>query len=109
VGYAVKVFGKGVEPRYGIASAMLALAACAAGNVLAQLGTYSQEVAEPLVPLVWFFATHPAAVWELLVAAFVPADLFFYGFAAYYGYRSAFRRATNEEVQSVLVSRPMRQ
>ena len=79
VGYAVSVYGKGLSNLYGIAAALLALAGCALGNVLAICAGVAAAEELPLMDVISQLA--PSLIVELLQDWFSAIDLLFYGFA----------------------------
>lgn len=87
VGFAVRLVGKGTEPTFGVAGAVLALLGCALGNLLTISWFVAQDAGDP------FFSTLASLdfgiVIELMRATFAPMDLLFYAIAAYCGFRYA--------------------
>lgn len=88
VGWAMRYVGKGIEPQFGYAGAVLSLAGCVLGNYLT---------------VVWYVADNESAAYmdvltslgatdiaNLMKATFDPMDLLFYGIAVYFGYRYSF-------------------
>jgi hypothetical protein len=87
VGLAVRRFGRGSTPVFGIAGAVLSLAGCVAGNLLAVVGFIAQGQEMP------FFATLgqvdlPLAM-NLLIETADPIDFLFYAIAVYEGFKLA--------------------
>ena len=101
VGYAVRLFGKGVEPRFGYLGAGLALFGCLAGNILAVCLFFSYNFGVPLFDILGQLT--PSACYELLKTTFSPVDLLFYALAVYEGYRISFRCLTPDEVSKLTV------
>lgn len=90
VGITVRRFGKGVETKFGIAGATLALLGCASGNVLAALGSITREEVLPLSQVIDQIDLRMLFdIWE---ATFRPMDLLFYAIAAYEGYKLSLRQ-----------------
>lgn len=87
-GFAVRLVGKGAEPIFGIAGAVLALLGCALGNLLTVTWFYAQEQGVPFFPVLTSFDF--ALMIELMKLWFMPMDLLFYAIAAYCGFRYAF-------------------
>ena len=79
VGYTVSVYGKGLSNVYGIAAALLGLAGCALGNVLAICAAVAVAEEVPLVDVISQLT--PSLIVELLQDWFSAIDLLFYGFA----------------------------
>lgn len=100
VGYAVRMFGNGVDTSFGIAGATLSLLGCVTGNLLAVCIFIGQEqgieVMDILSQLDFAIAT------ELIVDTSGPMDLLFYGFAVYYGYKNSFRKISEEEMATLV-------
>ncbi len=85
VGLAVRRFGRGSTPVFGIVGAALALTGCVAGNLLAVVGFIAQGQEAP------FFATLgqvslPLAM-DLLIETASPIDFLFYAIAVYEGFK----------------------
>jgi len=89
VGIAVRFFGKGKTPIFGISSAVFALIGCALGNLLFYSGIIAREEGAPFMEVFLFFLFTPAAAIELFTLAFEFMDVLFYGLAAWVGYTSA--------------------
>lgn len=101
-GYAIQIAGKGIDRIFGVIGAVLALLGCAIGNLLG---------------ICWLLAKHNdisfftvlsvleyEAVINLMSKWFSPIDLLFYGIAGYEGYKFAFRRLTDAELETVVTS-----
>jgi len=101
VALAVRMAGRGIDRRFGVAGAALALLGCVAGNLLAISYFVAVEQAVPYTMVLG--ALRPAIAIELLSAGFHPMDLLFYGIALYEGYRFSFRTMDEEELQQVMV------
>ena len=97
VGHAVRVFGKGVDTGFGVLGAVLALAGCLAGNLLAACIIASREMNVPLSTILGGLT--PALATRVLTATFQVMDLLFYALAVYEGYRFSFRRITEAETR----------
>ena len=97
VGYAVRMFGKGVDTGFGVLGAVLALAGCLAGNLLAACIIGSRATGVPLSAILGTLT--PALAARILTATFQVLDLLFYALAVYEGYRFSFRRITEEETR----------
>jgi len=100
VGYAVRFAGKGIAPVFGAVSAVLSLLGCAVGNLLTVIwviasaeGVSLMEVATQL---------NVAIVIEILKSTFTGMDVLFYGLAAYFGYKTAFRQVTQADLDRAL-------
>lgn len=100
VGYAVRLAGKGISPAYGAVSAALSLLGCAVGNVL----TFAWFIAsaEGMSFMGVVSQLNFAIVIGLLASTFEAMDVLFYGLAAYFGYKTAFRQVTQADVDKAL-------
>ncbi len=96
VGYAVRVFGKGLSKIYGYVGATLALTGCLAGNLFSICASISNQEAIPFFDLM--SRLKPIIIVDLMKATFHPIDLLFYAIAVYTGYRFSFRQITEEEL-----------
>jgi len=96
VGYLVRKLGKGVDTVFGITGAVLSLAGCLLGNLLAACGILSHETGKQIPEIVSQLT--PLSSIMVLTATFQPMDLLFYGFAVYEGYKFSFRRLTQQEL-----------
>jgi hypothetical protein len=90
VGMTVRKLGNGSSVTFGIAGALLSLAGCLGGNLLALVGFIAQAESAS------FFATlngiEPAFVGNLMVQTAGPMDLLFYAFAVYEGFKLSIAR-----------------
>jgi hypothetical protein len=89
VGIAVKFFGKGKTPAFGISGAVLALIGCVLGNLIFYSGFIAREEGASFLEVFLFFLFSPAALIELFTAAFDFMDILFYGLAAWVGFSTA--------------------
>ena len=99
VGYAVRMFGKGVEKLYGFVGAGWSLVGCATGNLLAVLGVISNQRSVPFFSLVE--KLNPEIIVNLMQATFNPMDLLFYGIAVYEGFKFSFRQVTEADLMKI--------
>ncbi|MFT6053581.1 MAG: antitoxin component YwqK of YwqJK toxin-antitoxin module [Roseivirga sp.] len=103
VGFSVRFFGAGVDQKFGIAGALLALFGCLLGNFLSQIGFVAE--AEGL----GYFQALQLFDWvylpDVYIESFTIMDLLFYGFAIAAGYKFAFRDITPEEVEELKISK----
>jgi hypothetical protein len=100
VGYAVRFAGKGISPVYGAASAVLSLLGCAIGNVLTFAWFIASAEGMSFMEVVG--QLNFAIVVGLLTSTFEVMDVLFYGLAAYFGYKTAFRQVTQADVDKAL-------
>jgi hypothetical protein len=100
VGLGVRFTGKGLAPVFGAVSAALSLLGCAVGNLL----TFTWFIAEAEGVPFMAIATQLdfAIATNILTSTFEAMDVLFYGLAAYFGYKTAFRQVTQADVDRVL-------
>ena len=96
VGFAVRRFGRGIEPRFGYLGAALALVGCALGNLFAVLGIVAGHESVSFFSLLG--QVRWTAVPRIMAATFNPMDVLFYGIALYEGYKLSFRQLTTSEL-----------
>lgn len=101
VGYAVRIFGRGMSSKFGYAGAGCALLGCVAGNLLTASFYLAFGEGVPLLQAV-VIPFIPAAAVEIMAASFHPMDLLFYGIALYEGYRFSFRQIEEHELMSAV-------
>lgn len=89
VGFAVKYFGRGKTPIFGISGAVLALIGCVLGNLMFYSGIIAREEGASFLEVFFFFLVTPAAMVELFSLAFEFMDILFYGLAAWVGFSTA--------------------
>lgn len=96
VGYAVRYAGRGFDQIFGIAGAALSLLGCLLGNFFSMVGfaSKSQDVNALQVLSLIDYSMIP----ELMLEAFSPMDVLFYGIAIYEGYKFSFRQITEVEL-----------
>jgi antitoxin component YwqK of YwqJK toxin-antitoxin module len=98
VGFSVRYFGAGVDQYFGLIGAALALAGCAIGNLLAQVGFAANEGAGSYIDIL--SVLNIELIISIFKESFSPMDVLFYGIAAYEGYKFAFRKVTGEVYDS---------
>lgn len=100
VGYAMRYFGKGIDPVYGYIGGALALFGCLLGNFFTIIGYISSQfgvnVFQALAGLDY------GLVPTIMTETFSVIDVLFYGIAVYEGYKFSFRKLTEEELRSRL-------
>jgi hypothetical protein len=84
-GAGVRFLGRGVDPVFGVLGAILSLAGCLAGNLLAVCMLVARQRQLPVMEIL--ASLTPESAIALLKAGFDPMDLVFYGIAVYEGYR----------------------
>ncbi len=100
VGFAIRLFGKGVDSVFGIVGAILALIGCLIGNLMAVTALAAADQG------VGFFSAlaqlNLSIAVDLMKAFFSPIDLLFYGIALYEGYKLSFRTLSEEQLRHLL-------
>ncbi len=102
VGFAVRIFGKGMTRVFGVIGASLSLLGCLAGNLLSSCMLISKQESIPLPKLL--SQLNLQAITELMTTTFRPMDLAFYAIAAYMGYQYSFTRTSPEESEKEILS-----
>ena len=97
-GFGVRIAGKGMETRFGVMGAILAIAGCLVGKLLAIAIIVANAEQVPIAEMILAMVTNPAFFVEAITVTFEPMDLLFYGIAIYEGYRFSFRKITQEEL-----------
>lgn len=100
VGLAMRYTGKGMTPVFGTVSAALSLVGCLVGNIV----TYTWFIAdiEGMAFMEVASQMNLAVVIGLLTSTFAVMDILFYGLAAYFGYKYAFRQVTQADLDRVM-------
>ena len=99
VGLAIRYFGKGIDQKFGIWGAGIALFGCLFGNILSVIGFVAN--AEGLGYIETFFSVDWTYIPEILVETFRPMDLVFYGIAIYEAYKFSFRLITEKGIEDL--------
>lgn len=89
VGVAIRYFGKGKSPIFGISGAVLSLIGCLLGNLLVYSGLIAREEGASFMEVLFFLVVNPAALIEVFTIAFEFLDLVFYALAVYVGFSTA--------------------
>ncbi|MBS1506976.1 MAG: hypothetical protein JSS79_10030 [Bacteroidetes bacterium] len=96
VGYSVRFLGKGIDKVFGVIGASLALFGCLLGNFFSIIGFAAKQESMGIFAILT--SLDYSLVPDVMIEAFSPMDLLFYGIAIYEGYRFSFRQVTEEEV-----------
>jgi hypothetical protein len=99
VGIAVRFFGAGIDKKFGILGAGLALLGCLLGNLFSQIGFFATSESVSYLEIIKLLS--PGIIAEVLIESFQPMDLLFYAIATYEGFRFAFRIVTKAELESI--------
>lgn len=99
VGFCIKIIGKGIDQKFGIAGGIIAFLSCLLGNLFSIVGfiANSQQMTYPEV--YGFFGI--VELFSIMGDSFDPMDLVFYGIAAYEGYKFSFRSFTEKDLNEV--------
>lgn len=100
VGYAIRRFGQGIDPVFGVMGAVLALGGCLVGNLLSACMMLAHQ--ESLSVLDVLVNLNLPVSMELVTATFHPMDVLFYGLAIYQGYKFSFRQVTPQELSGLV-------
>jgi hypothetical protein len=98
VGMAVRKYGKGLTPMYGVIGAALSLFGCLLGNVLTVGGWIAQQRGLPLIETELALLSNPIGLGQLLMQTFHPMDVLFYAIAVYEGYKFSFHQISETEL-----------
>lgn len=98
VGFTMRYIGKGIDQKFGIAGAVIAVFSCALGNLLSIIGFIAEN--EGLSYFQTMLYMDYSYIPQIMKENFRIMDLLFYGFAAYEGYRFAFRVFKKEDFEN---------
>ncbi len=104
VGVAVRQFGKGIDVRFNIMGAAIALLSVMVGKILAICMFAAKEADVGAFEI--FNELTFEVMFELLKETFSGLDLLFYGLAVWAGWQYATRTITQEELAGVLRPKP---
>jgi hypothetical protein len=96
VGFAMRIFGRGLETHFAIAGAVLALVGCFLGNFLSLIGVLANE--EGLGYIDTLFRFNYAYFWPIMTETFSVMDLVFYCLAGAEAYKLSIRSFTEQEL-----------
>jgi hypothetical protein len=97
VGFAVRLAGKGVDPSFGVLSAVLSLLGCVLGNLWTM--TYFLAAKQGIPFLKAVSQLNPDIAVNIMVSTFNYMDVLFYGLALYFGYKYGFRQINEDELK----------
>jgi antitoxin component YwqK of YwqJK toxin-antitoxin module len=103
VGFSVRYFGAGIDYAFGIVGAFFALFGCALGNLLSQVGFIADAQSIGYFDALTLMNFN--VIGTIIKESFSPMDIFFYGIAAYEGYKFAFRSIPEELIKAVSVGK----
>lgn len=104
VGLAVRKYGHGMSPPFGVAGALLALFGSLFGNVLSYGAITARDAGLPIVQFELQLLTSPLAVARALAEWFSPMDLAFYIVALIAGYNLSFREVAESDIARMILS-----
>lgn len=96
VGFIMRFFGKGIDQVFGITGGIIALLSCLLGNFLSIIGFIANSEGLGYFETLGFFDY--SQLIPIMSETFSPMDLFFYGLAAYEGYKFSFRTFTEKDL-----------
>jgi hypothetical protein len=99
VGLVIRKVGRGVSPSFGITGAVLSLAGCLLGNLLAACAIIADQQSMGFFEVLGRVDFRTAV--DIIVETFHPMDVLFYGLAVYYGYKYSFHQLTPDELASL--------
>jgi hypothetical protein len=88
VGYAVRIFGKGIDAVFAYMGAGLALFGCVFGDLLTSILLIDNETGSALGSSLYLLLSFDS-ITALMKVIFSPIDLLFYGLAMHNGFRFA--------------------
>ncbi len=88
VGFVVRHLGKGSTPVFGAVGALLSLAGCVVGNIVAFTGLIARASGQPLLSALSEISV--PAIPAMLIGTFSAIDVLFYAIAVYEGYKLSF-------------------
>ena len=99
VGFSIRFAGKGIDQIFGITGAIIAVLSCVVGNFFSIIGFMANY--ENLGYFETFLLFDYSQLGAIMSETFSAMDLLFYGFAGYEGYKFAFRRLTEKEIEDL--------
>ena len=97
VGFAVRIAGKGIDPTFGVVSAVLSMLGCVLGNLWTMTYFIAEKQGVPFLKAV--SQLNPDIAVKIMVSTFNYMDVVFYGLALYFGYKYGFRQITEDELK----------
>lgn len=96
VGFAVRMFGKGIDEKFGYLGAVLSFFSVLIGNFLSVIGYLANAEGLGYIEtlLLFDYAYFP----QLMAETFSLIDVLFYGIAVYEGYKFSFRKITEQDI-----------
>ena len=104
VGLAVRKYGRGISPQFGVAGASLAFFGSLLGNVFSAGAVMAQALGQPLIQFEMQLITNPAFFGRLVLPFFSLWNPMFYVFAAIAGYYLSYRAPTNAELTRMILA-----
>jgi hypothetical protein len=104
VGLAVRKYGHGISPPFGVAGALLALFGSLLGNVLSYGAQVALAAGLPVIQYEFKLITNPLAAGQALASSFSIFDLAFYGVALIAGYNLSFRQVADSAIARMILA-----
>ena len=105
VGFAIKIFGKGVDKIFGICGAIIAVFACLVGNFFSVVVFTANEFNAAGYNVGYFeilkYIKFSAIIEVMKEETFRPVDLLFYCLAITAGYKFSFRKITEKDIENL--------
>lgn len=99
VAFSIRFAGKGLSIKFQILGAVLSLFGCVVGNCLTVCYFLAQNEGVGFSEVLTMI--NPSAIPSLMISAFSPMDMLFYGIAVYEGYRLSLRHLPEAELYAL--------
>ncbi|WP_196887549.1 hypothetical protein [Aureivirga sp. CE67] len=96
VGFANRIFGKGMEPKFGLMGAIIAIFSCTLGKYFSVLVIASRYSGYEFIDGIFLFS--PLEIINVIIDDFGLVDLLFYLLAGTEGYKLSFRKFTEKQI-----------
>jgi len=100
VAFGLRIFGKGIDQKFGIAGGVIVLICCLLGNYLSMIGVIANEEG-----LNYFEVIKTIGISNIpkkIKESFQLFDLFSYWFVVYVGYKYSFRKITEQTIDDLM-------
>ena len=99
VGFSMRYFGKGVDQKFGITGAIVALLSCVLGNIFTIIGVFANELGVGFFEMA--LSLNYSLLPEVMLESSGPITLLFYGIATFEGYKFSFRPFTKKQLAEI--------
>ena len=99
VGFTIRHFGKGIDIKFGITGAAIAIFSCLLGNFFSIIGFVAELEGLGFMETLTLFDY--SMLLPIMGETFSPMDLFFYAIAAVEGYKFAFRQFSSKDISGL--------